>query len=91
MNLPEIVDHTKAYYCLDCGICTGSCPVSRVTPDFSPRLMVEKVLMDEEESPLDDVNVWSCLSCGQCSCAMSRENRLSGIRAYGPGRSGATR
>jgi heterodisulfide reductase subunit D len=67
MNLPEIVDHTKAYYCLDCGICTGSCPVSRVTPDFSPRLMVEKVLMDEEENPLEDVNVWSCLSCGQCS------------------------
>jgi heterodisulfide reductase subunit D len=67
MNLPDIVDHTKAYYCLDCGICTGSCPVSRVTPDFSPRLMVEKVLMDEEENPLEDVNVWSCLSCGQCS------------------------
>jgi len=67
MNLPEIVDHTKAYYCLDCGICTGSCPVSRVTPDFSPRLMVEKALMDEEENPLEDVNVWSCLSCGQCT------------------------
>ena len=67
MNLPEIVDHTKAYYCLDCGICTGSCPVSRVTPDFSPRLMVEKVLMDEEENPFEDVNVWSCLSCGQCT------------------------
>lgn len=67
MNLPEIVEHTQAYYCLDCGICTGSCPVSRVSPDFSPRLMVEKVLMDEEESPLEDVNIWSCLSCGQCS------------------------
>jgi len=67
MKLSEIVDQTHAYYCLDCGICTGSCPVSRVTPDFSPRLMVEKVLMDEEENPLEDVNVWSCLSCGQCS------------------------
>jgi heterodisulfide reductase subunit D len=67
MNLPEIVEQTQAYYCLDCGICTGSCPVSRVTPDFSPRLMVEKVLMDEEERPLEDVNIWSCLSCGQCS------------------------
>ncbi len=67
MNLPEIVDHTQAYYCLDCGICTGSCPVSRVSPEFSPRLMVEKVLMDEEENPLEDVNIWSCLSCGQCS------------------------
>ncbi|MGB6063504.1 MAG: (Fe-S)-binding protein [Desulfomonilaceae bacterium] len=67
MKLPEIVEQTHAYYCLDCGICTGSCPVSRVTPDFSPRLMVEKVLMDQEENPLEDVNIWSCLSCGQCS------------------------
>jgi heterodisulfide reductase subunit D len=67
MNLPEIVDHTQAYYCLDCGVCTGSCPVSRVSPEFSPRLMVEKVLMDQEENPLEDVNIWSCLSCGQCS------------------------
>ncbi len=67
MNLSDIVNNTKAFYCLDCGICTGSCPVSRVTPDFSPRLMVEKCLMDEEENPLEDVNVWSCLSCGQCS------------------------
>lgn len=67
MNLPEIVDQTHAYYCLDCGICTGSCPVSRVTPEFSPRLMVEKALIDEEENPLEDINIWSCLSCGQCS------------------------
>jgi heterodisulfide reductase subunit D len=67
MNLPEIVDRTQAYYCLDCGICTGSCPVSKVTPEFSPRLMVEKVLIDQEENPLEDINIWSCLSCGQCS------------------------
>jgi heterodisulfide reductase subunit D len=67
MNLPEIVNHTQAYYCLDCGICTGSCPVSRVTSDFSPRLMVEKALMDQEENPFEDTNIWSCLSCGQCS------------------------
>ena len=36
MNLPDIVDRTGAYYCLDCGICTGSCPVSqRVSRLFS--------------------------------------------------------
>lgn len=67
MNLPEIVDQTRAFYCLDCGICTGSCPVSRVSPDFSPRLMVEKVLMDAEENPFEHINIWSCLTCGQCS------------------------
>ncbi|MBM4327866.1 MAG: (Fe-S)-binding protein [Deltaproteobacteria bacterium] len=67
MTISEIVNRTQAYYCLDCGICTGSCPVSRVTQDFSPRLMVEKVLIEEAENPYDDVNIWSCLSCGQCS------------------------
>lgn len=67
MSLSEIVNKTHAYYCLDCGICTGSCPVSRVTPEFSPRLMVEKVLVDQEEHPYDDINIWSCLACGQCS------------------------
>ncbi len=67
MNLPEIVDHTQAFYCLDCGICTGSCPVSRTTPDFSPRLMVEKVLMEAEDNPFENISIWSCLSCGQCS------------------------
>jgi len=29
--------------------------------------MVEKALMDEEENPYEDTNIWSCLSCGQCS------------------------
>jgi heterodisulfide reductase subunit D len=67
MTLSDIVDNTGAFYCLDCGICTGSCPVSRVTPDFSPRLMVEKALMEEDGEHLEDVNIWSCLSCGQCS------------------------
>ncbi len=67
MTISDIINRTQAYYCLDCGICTGSCPVSRVTPDFSPRLMVEKALMDEEENPLEDINIWSCLSCGQCT------------------------
>jgi Fe-S oxidoreductase len=67
MSISDIVDLTKAYYCLDCGICTGSCPVSRTTGDFSPRLMVEKALMDEDGSAYEDINIWSCLSCGQCS------------------------
>jgi Fe-S oxidoreductase len=67
MTLSEIVNNTGAYYCLDCGVCTGSCPVSRTTSDFSPRLMVEKALMDTPEDHFSDVNIWSCLTCGQCS------------------------
>jgi Fe-S oxidoreductase len=35
--------------------------------DFSPRMMVERALMDSADNALEDVNIWSCLSCGQCS------------------------
>ena len=35
-NVEELVQQTQTYYCLDCGVCTGSCPVARVHPEFSP-------------------------------------------------------
>ncbi len=65
--LEETIQRTKAYYCLECGICTGSCPVSRHHENFSPRLMVERALLREEGPSLDDREVWSCLTCGTCS------------------------
>jgi len=61
----EIVNATKTYYCLDCGVCTGSCPVSRVFPEFSPRQIIERSLYDLEE--YSDETIWSCLTCAQCS------------------------
>jgi heterodisulfide reductase subunit D len=67
MNIEALVNETKAYYCLDCGVCTGSCPVARCSPAFSPRLMVEKALMGKAEDFLRDPDVWSCLTCARCT------------------------
>jgi heterodisulfide reductase subunit D len=63
--IAQMVDTTKTYYCLDCGVCTGSCPVARVFPDFSPRQIVERSLYELEEP--SDETIWSCLTCAQCS------------------------
>lgn len=63
----DLINETKAYYCLDCGVCTGSCPVARFLPTFSPRLMVEKALMGKAEDFLTDPDVWSCLTCARCT------------------------
>jgi Fe-S oxidoreductase len=65
--LERTIRDTKAYYCLECGTCTGSCPVSRYHPQYSPRLMVERALLDDAEEMLGDREVWSCLTCGTCS------------------------
>ena len=65
MSLIEnLVEQTQTFYCLDCGVCTGSCPVSRVFPDFSPRLIVERSLYELED--ISDDTIWSCLTCSRC-------------------------
>ena len=65
MNVTQLIELTKTYFCLDCGVCTGSCPVARVYPDFSPRQIIERSLYGLEEP--SDPTLWSCLTCAQCS------------------------
>jgi heterodisulfide reductase subunit D len=67
MNYQPIIQRTRAYLCLDCGKCTGSCPLARVDLDFSPRRIVERVVFGEAESVLSDPHLWSCMTCGLCS------------------------
>jgi Fe-S oxidoreductase len=64
-GIAQMIDRTQTYYCLDCGVCTGSCPVARVFPDFSPRQIIERALYGLED--LSDPTIWSCLTCAQCS------------------------
>ncbi len=66
MSLRQAVDRSRAYLCLECGICTGSCPVSRFHSAYSPRLTVEKALLFDEEESLRDAEMWACLTCGTC-------------------------
>ncbi|MBW1981822.1 MAG: (Fe-S)-binding protein [Deltaproteobacteria bacterium] len=66
MKIEDAAQLTQSYFCLDCGVCTGSCPVSRVLPSFSPRLIVEKALLGLGEELLRDRDLWSCLTCSRC-------------------------
>ncbi len=54
-------------YCMECGVCTGSCPVNKVLPSFSPRQMIKKALRDPEGEPYLDPGLWACLRCARCS------------------------
>jgi len=67
MNYTPIIQRTRAYLCLDCGKCTGSCPLARVDPGFSPRRIVERVVFGEGEAVISDPRLWSCMTCGLCS------------------------
>ena len=54
-------------YCMECGVCTGSCPISRELPTFSPRQMIKRSLMQSNVDLLQSRELWACLSCARCS------------------------
>ena len=54
-------------YCMECGVCTGSCPISYDRPGFSPRQMIKRTLVEPDGNILHSSDVWACLSCSRCS------------------------
>ncbi|MCM2285454.1 MAG: (Fe-S)-binding protein [Desulfobacula sp.] len=54
-------------YCMECGVCTGSCPVAMTLEDFSPRRMIKRTLTEPEGDILQSKDIWACLSCSRCS------------------------
>jgi heterodisulfide reductase subunit D len=67
LTLEQIVNETKAFYCLECGKCSGSCPVSRHNPAYSPRVMIENALLGLENDLVHTRELFSCLTCYACS------------------------
>ena len=66
MTLKDVVQETKAFYCLECGKCSGSCPISRHNPAYSPRVLVENALMGLEDDLVHTRELFSCLTCYAC-------------------------
>jgi heterodisulfide reductase subunit D len=53
--------------CLECSNCTGTCPVNRVNPRFSPKQVINRTSMGLGEDFLQSREVWACLGCAQCN------------------------
>ena len=67
MELANQISQKQSAYCMECGVCTGSCPVSRELPSFSPRQMIKRAMMDPDGGLLQSHELWACLSCALCS------------------------
>jgi len=63
-KLAEIVRRTSAYFCIDCSKCTGSCPVGKVGSVYSPRGLVQHLMLDGRDP--SETELWRCLTCGLC-------------------------
>lgn len=56
----------KLLLCLQCGACTGDCPVARRVPEFSPRAITRMAVLGMKEALLKGDLLWLCTQC--CTC-----------------------
>jgi Fe-S oxidoreductase/coenzyme F420-reducing hydrogenase delta subunit len=64
--LRDAFDSTRAYRCIECGKCTGICPVTARFPAFHPRKLVIKGMYGLDGELAYDHTIWACLECGLC-------------------------
>lgn len=66
--LEEVIEKSgqNLLECLQCGKCTGSCPISSSTVR-GPRRLIALVLHGMREAALQDPTWWYCVSCGTCA------------------------
>ncbi len=65
-ELAEALKKSRALLCYECGKCSGVCPVARFDRSFSPRSLLVRAVRGEDATLIEDVNVWSCLTCKLC-------------------------
>lgn len=53
--------------CLQCAICTGSCPAARVIEGYNPRAIILRRLLHDDQPPSGDADLlWCCTTCHTC-------------------------
>lgn len=66
-SLEDMLQDTKAYYCLECSKCTSICPVTKYDPSYSPRSVIENAALGLSDESTHDKKLFSCLGCYACS------------------------
>ncbi len=64
-KIRDIIQITRVYLCIDCSKCSASCPIGAVGALYSPKGIVQELLINERLPTIE--NLWRCLTCGVCS------------------------
>ncbi len=65
--------------CFACGVCTATCPVSEIEPDFSPSLIIRQILYGMKGELLGSSSLWRCARCANCSFQCPQDVRFMDI------------
>ena len=66
------------FSCLQCGTCSGSCPLS-IYMDFTPRRVIALVREGFREDALSSMTIWLCASCYSCAANCPRQIHVTDL------------
>jgi heterodisulfide reductase subunit C len=79
----DLYDKEEFYRCLQCAICTGSCPSAQVIEGFNPReIILRYMLYGEQEEVLADETLWCCTTCHACQERCPHQITISGLLTH---------
>ena len=52
--------------CFQCGTCTSSCPIARITDSYRPNQIIRMVQLGLRERMLPSKTLWLCAACFTC-------------------------
>jgi quinone-modifying oxidoreductase subunit QmoC len=64
--------------CIQCGTCTGSCPVS-VYMDYGPRAIIGMTRAGFKNEVLASNTIWICASCYSCTVECRRQIKITEV------------
>jgi heterodisulfide reductase subunit C len=74
----EELSGEKITSCIQCGICSGSCPMINEM-DLTPAQIMLMTLLGQKEELLKSKSIWICASCYTCTVRCPRELDLSKV------------
>ena len=64
--------------CIQCGTCSGTCPVAEFM-DHSPRKLIGLINANQKEDVLESNTYWYCASCFHCTVRCPSEIDIAGL------------
>lgn len=74
--LSHLVDGDPALGCMQCGVCSGSCPLGTAM-EFPPRQLILQTRSGNLDRVLSSPSLWMCVGCYTCSLRCPRDIELT--------------
>ena len=65
--------------CFACGLCTASCPVADIDPEYNPRRIIRMVLLGMRKAVLSSNLPWLCTQCYTCQAHCPQNVKFSDV------------